>query len=258
MFRLSKYELRKNRNTLLIILAGLAVLEICFLVSLYMDNQDYAVIWASALFLYSLICYFAVFIFAITNYYREINSKTSYLVFMTPVSSLRIILSKMLTVLLLGLIMASVIGVLGYLDVSLFLTRYSEYKTMGEVISEVMKNFGIDTVQLASMMLFSIIIFLLSVFSTVAMLYLCITLAATLLQNSRLKLVVTIVFFIAGMTANGKIQDLIGELQPVVYKETVQFLDLLVQSWPYALANLIELAVCMLLTTWLLEKKLSL
>ena len=90
------------------------------------------------------------------------------------------------------------------------------------------------------------------------MLYLCITLAATLLQNSRLKLVVTIVFFIAGMTANGKIQDLIGELQPVVYKETVQFLDLLVQSWPYALANLIELAVCMLLTTWLLEKKLSL
>ena len=42
------------------------------------------------------------------------------------------------------------------------------------------------------MALFGIITFLLSVFSTVAMLYLCITLAATLLQNSRLKLVVTI------------------------------------------------------------------
>ena len=113
----------------------------------------------------------------------EINSKTSYLVFMTPVSALSIILSKMLTVLVLGVILAAALGALGWLDFSLFLNHYSVYKSMGEVISEVMKNFGIDTAQVASMALFGVITFLLSVFSTVAMLYLCITLAATLLQN---------------------------------------------------------------------------
>ena len=80
---------------------------------------------------------------------------------------------------------------------------------MGEVISEVMKNFGIDTAQVASMALFGVITFLLSVFSTVAMLYLCITLAATLLQNSRLKLVVTIALFVAGIYAESKIQGVI-------------------------------------------------
>ena len=99
MFRLSKYELRKNRTALFVLLAGLAALQICFLIALRGKTQDYAIIWSTILVLYAVVCYFAVFIFAITNYYREINSKTSYLVFMTPVSALSIILSKMLSVL---------------------------------------------------------------------------------------------------------------------------------------------------------------
>ena len=252
MFRLSKYELRKNRTALFVLLAGLAALQICFLIALRGKTQDYAIIWSTILVLYAVVCYFAVFIFAI------INSKTSYLVFMTPVSALSIILSKMLTVLVLGVILAAALGALGWLDFSLFLNQYSVYKSMGEVISEVMKNFGIDTAQVASMALFGIITFLLSVFSTVAMLYLCITLAATLLQNSRLKLVVTIALFVAGIYTESKIQGVITDLHPMVYRDTVDLLYLLQQSWPYALANLAELALFMILTTWLLEKKLSL
>lgn len=34
MFRLSKYELRKNRTALFVLLAGLAALQICFLIAL--------------------------------------------------------------------------------------------------------------------------------------------------------------------------------------------------------------------------------
>ncbi len=258
MFRLSKYELRKNRTALLVLLAGLIALEIGFLVGIQSDKQETAVTWVIFLVLYAVVCYFAVFIFAITNYYREINSKTSYLVFMTPVSSLGIILSKMLTVLVLGIILAGALGALGWLDLALLVEHYSEYKSMGEMISEAMRSIGINTSQLASSALFGIIIFLLSVFSTVAMLYFCITLAATLLQNSKLKLVMTIILFVAGMYAKSKIQDWITDIYPMVYDDTVNFVQLLLQSWPYALANLIELAVFMILTTWLLEKKLSL
>ena len=90
------------------------------------------------------------------------------------------------------------------------------------------------------------------------MLYLCITLAATLLQNSRLKLVVTIALFVAGIYTESKIQGVITDLHPMVYRDTVDLIYLLQQSWPYALANLVELALFMILTTWLLEKKLSL
>lgn len=258
MLKLSKYELRKNRSALLIILAGLAALELCFLFCVWRDAEDYVFMWSGFLVLYAVICYFSVFLFAITNYYREINSKTSYLVFMTPVSSLWVILSKMLTVLMLGVILAGALGALAFLDLSLLLDYYQEYESLGEVINEALARFGINTSEIAAQLLFGIITFLLSVFSIVALLYLCITLAATLLQNSRLKLVVTIAFFIAGFWLRGKLQELVGELYPVVYTESTGFTQLLYQSWPYALLNLAVLALCMALTTWLLDKKLSL
>ena len=41
MFRLSKYELRKNRTALFVLLAGLAALQICFLIALRGKTQDY-------------------------------------------------------------------------------------------------------------------------------------------------------------------------------------------------------------------------
>ena len=49
MFRLSKYELRKNRTALFVLLAGLAALQICFLIALRGKTQDYAIIWSTIL-----------------------------------------------------------------------------------------------------------------------------------------------------------------------------------------------------------------
>lgn len=76
--------------------------------------------------------------------------------------------------------------------------------------------------------------------------------------KQQMKLVVTIALFVAGIYAESKIQGVITDLHPMVYRDTVDLLYLLQQSWPYALANLAELALFMILTTWLLEKKLSL
>ena len=53
MFRLSKYELRKNRTALFVLLAGLAALQICFLIALRGKTQDYAIIWSTILVLSS-------------------------------------------------------------------------------------------------------------------------------------------------------------------------------------------------------------
>ncbi len=258
MFRLSKYELRKNVIALLVLLAGLAALEIGYVFGVKSGKEQVALMCMAFLVLYAVVCYFAVFIFAITNYYREINSRTSYLVFMTPVSSLGIILSKMLTVLVLGIILAAVLGALGWLDMTLFLDHYSEYQGMGEIISETMSSIGINTTQLAASALFGIVVFLLSIFSTVAMLYFCITLAATILQSSKLKFIVTVLLFAAGIYAKFRIEGWVEKVCPMVYDDSVNFLQVLIQSWPYALVNLIELAIFMAVTTWLLDKKLSL
>lgn len=256
MFRLSKYELRKNRVALLILLAGLAVLEIFFLVAMRMENVEYIMTAVAFLILFGVICYFSVFIFATVNYYREINSRTSYLVFMTPLSHLSIVLSKMFTVLFLGVIIAAVLGVTAAADWSLLADTYDEYAALSDVLKDVLMQWGVNAGEIISNILFAVITFLLSVFSTVAIIYLCITLAATLFQNSYFKVFISVVFFIAAMFGRSKLEKLVKSGYQLQLGES--FLDLLYQSWPYALLNLGLLLVCVALITWLLKKKLSL
>ncbi|MBQ8639680.1 MAG: hypothetical protein IJ468_10980 [Lachnospiraceae bacterium] len=256
MLKLSKYEFRKNRNALLLLIAGLIFLQILYLLALNTKDDDYIFSAAGTLFLYALICYFSIFIFAVTNYYREINSRTSYLIFMTPVSPLRIVLSKMLTVLFLGIILAALLGVLGVWDIHLLASNYEEYTGMLDMINELLLEFGIKTDEIFSSILFTLLTFLLSFYSTIAVIYLCITLTATLLQNSRFKVIVSIVFFLLASEGRSKLEELIGNHYVIRYGE--RFLDLLFQAWPYTLLNLGVLLLSVTATTWLLKKKLSL
>ncbi len=264
MLKLSKYELRKNRTALIFLLSGLGILQIVFMLCIHFEKEDYILSSAAFLALYALICYFAVFIFAITNYYREINSRTSYLVFMTPISPLRIVLSKMLTVLLLGIIFVVILAVLALLDIQLITVYYNEYTEMAEIINEVLSQFGINTAEILFNILFGILTFLLAFFSSITLVYLCVTLSATLLQNSRFKLLGSIVFFLLASflrtKAEGNIETLFYNKFPLPNTEviSINMTDLLFYSLPYTGLNLILVILCVTITTWLLKKKLSL
>lgn len=258
MLKLSKYEFRKNRNALLLLIAGLGILQAAYMLSLGTKKDSYIFSSSGLLLLYGMVCYFAIFLFAVTNYYREINSRTSYLVFMTPVSPFRIVLSKMLTVLFLGLIMAGLLGALAALDLQLLAGRYDEYTGLLDMIQDAMLQFGIHTGEIFSGILFGLITFLLSFYATVALIYLSITLSATLLQNSRFKLVVSILLFLAASLLRSKLQDLVGTVYSIQVTDHTGFIELLYQSWPYTLLNLGVFLISVAVTTWLLKKKISL
>ena len=119
MLKLTKYEFRKNRTIFIIFAIGLILLQIYFMVSTYSGDDEHTIISSMMLFMYSMVCYFSVFMLAISSYSKELNSKSSYLIFMTPNSALKIILSKMLTILIIGLILLVLICVLGYFDISM-------------------------------------------------------------------------------------------------------------------------------------------
>ena len=111
MLKLMKYELRKNRTLLLTILGIIAALEAYFLISaritagytlrgVFSDAATRAEInlavsmglLAAASFGTAL----AIFVMGVAGYSRELNQKTSYLVFMTPNSTLAMVGSKLL------------------------------------------------------------------------------------------------------------------------------------------------------------------
>ena len=103
MFKLTKYELRKTRATLVIAAVCFAILELAYIIGLALHKENLAGGSASFLILFACFSYFFFLVLAIMNYSKEMNSKSSYLIFMTPNTPLSILSAKMLMILLVGL-----------------------------------------------------------------------------------------------------------------------------------------------------------
>ena len=90
MLNLIKYEFRKNRMVLMIIGGGLLLLQLFYMFQIftYKEEEEFWLPMSiSFLSIYALVCFFTIFILAVSNYDKELKSKSSYLIFMTPNSS---------------------------------------------------------------------------------------------------------------------------------------------------------------------------
>lgn len=254
MLKLSKYEFRKNRAFMFITLGGLFLLQIYFLVSTFLEYEDHSVLSAGLLTLYTMGCFFAVFILAVVNYSKELNSKCSYLIFMTPNSALKIILSKMLTILIIGSIILCVIIAVGYLDVMFLFDTYPELGSFHDFIMELLEAFGYSWTQILFTVVYDVITFLISFFSVVTMIYLSITLSSTLLQNKRCKGFLSIAIFLGLLFAN----EAISNLFPIIFKNPDSYLQVAVNLLPTTIFELVVMLGCIFGSAILLERKVSL
>lgn len=254
MLKLTKYEFRKNRSVLLIIAVGFLLLQGYFLVSLFLEKETHSGMSASLLTLYSVVCFFAVFILAITNYSKELNSKTSYLIFMTPTTPLSIIFSKLLNILIIGIIIVLVFFGIGMLDLKLLMDTYPEVGSFAAFIDEIFEVIGVDSTLFFTQVGFYIVSFLISFFSTVTLIYFAITLSATLLQNNRFRGFVSFILFIGFTILTGYISDKL----PVLCASPANSWDIMLNLIPDTILELIVMIVSILGCSVLLEKKVSL
>ncbi len=262
MLKLCKYELRKNLTPLLFLILGLAAIQIWLQTAnaLHATNSlDSAML---IMIVYCIACYFAVFIFAISNYYQEISSRTGYLTFMTPVSTVRIILSKMLTVFVIGAILAALITCLGFYDYTIVAGEYDEVQSISDLLNQILKNFGIGKGEIAINIIFTAATYLISFFSTISLMYLCITLACTFLSNSRIRLLIGLLLFVGGYILLRRAQLWLNNRSTVdgrpFYLEDGTIHEMLVHIFPSTLVSLGVMILCIFLTARLLKKKLSL
>ena len=128
MLKLVKYELRKNRTALLVLLAIAAALEAYFLISIAREASE-DVYTAIALLTLLFACVsFAVFILGVSSYSGELKRKSSYLIFMTPNSALAVIISKLLFTLVLAVLFSALALALLAVDMPIFLDVYGEWE----------------------------------------------------------------------------------------------------------------------------------
>jgi hypothetical protein len=254
MLKLIKYEYRRNLTTIVMMLSAILLLQAFFLYSIIRKDVNLVIPASALLFIAASICVLGMMIYSVALYSRELGAKTSYLTFMTPNSAAKILGSKLLSALLLGIFYAGVLGSFAAWDFQLLARTFPEVQ-LGQIMMEQLLN------QMANTELSTILTtiaamgieFLINFFTFVVVAYLAITLSATALQNKKFKGLVTFLLFIGIMTA---LQWSTSLLPSAVRPDDV--LDALLSTWPKYAVYLGVIAGSFSLSVWLLENKVSL
>lgn len=254
MLKLTKYEFRKNIFVIAIFLGILAILQCGFTIYCLLGKESEAVLFAMFLTIAAMIAFFMVIGLGIQSYSKELSSKTSYLIFMTPNSSLQIILSKLLYTFLLGIIIAVLLIVLAMLDFHMLMKMTGDTFSFFELIKAFLELTGIDYMSAVYSLIMSIITFLASFFMLITLAYLSITLTATLLQNRKGKGLISSVLYLCILFLVSKIADLL----PVIYANPGTAMQAVTSTLPVTGFYLVIIICCVFGCSALLDKYVSL
>lgn len=257
MLKMMKYEYKRALGALKILLAIVALIEVYFLVGTTMKEGLHTGIASGLLVFSAIACYMFVLIYGISNYNKDLKSKTGLLVFMTPVSTYRILGAKLLSILLTGITLVAVLFGLFTIDYSYAASIY-HFDGIISFFKEMFESMGADITGALWSLLAFIVMFLIQFFMTTTMAYLAISLSSTVLQNKKSKGFVSFVLFIA-------IYMMVNGLSALIIKESVGF-DVKINGFAGAFVNMLPVyllylavaACCFYVSANLLEKKISL
>ena len=253
MLKLIKYEYRKDMISYIVVAGVLAVLELYLGLSiLFKSNNNVAV----ALVLFVL-CGWAVVMFimimGVVSFARELNSRSSYMTFMTPNSSYKIVGAKYITVLFTTLVVTALFGFFGYADVQLALVKYNNIKDMSDMVDMILGLADMSIAGILTDIAAMVANIWITIFTTVSMAYFAVTLSCTLLANSKGKGWLAFAFFIAIRIL---LSIIIGVLPR--FKYGYRFWQIIAASWPAYLLELVIVIGTYFGVSALLEKKVSL
>lgn len=261
MFKLMKYEFRKWRTTLLAMLGGLAALEIGFVLGQSLNKTGLMATCLGLITILTFAAFASLLIAGIASYSQDLNQKSGYLIFMTPVPTLGIVLSKLLFITLIAVVSMALFGAAAYFDFRYLIGQMDvDADTMNQI--NMLLRFGLkanaSVQQIVQMALFTAGTVLIEVLMTMTTAYLAVTLSATLMQNKKgfLRALVSFLLFVAlTWGASWLSQRLLYDRVSGVSSTVNELKGAL--GW----SALLNFAFCALFTgasTWLLEHKVNL
>ena len=208
MLKLMKYEFRKNRMGLAIMLGIAAGLYILAPLGKVLDKGELMMISVFTLFCYAFAAYIYVLVQGITAYSGELRGKTGYLLMMVPRSTMSILFGKLLFTLAFALVMLGVSVLALGASCTLLLEELYEVKGALALARVLLAESGFDIATVAYMAMYIAAIILTSVLVVVAMGYLAVTMSATLLSNGKGRGFVSFLFFCALLVLVSFLQNL--------------------------------------------------
>ncbi len=213
MGKLLKYEMRKSWLMKLIVLGVTAVVELVFLVSLFLRDSngstDPLTFGMSALLLF--IASSAVTLIGIQSVltlHRDMNTKQGYMLFMTPKSSFQILGAKTLENGLSIALTGAFFFLLGMLDVTLLMSRMGQLEQLWSFFKDFVSALNSEISLSWQSLLLLVVSLLTGWLGTISIAYFADIISSALLNGKKVNGLLTFLFFILLSVLLGWIQGL--------------------------------------------------
>ena len=200
MLKLMKYEFRKTWITKLILLGVTAVAEIAFLIGLYVERETTLGLSVMLLVFLAFGGILMIGLYSVMTLHRDMNTKQSYMLFMTPNSSYSILGAKVLECGLSILIGGAFYFALGALDITLLFAKSGELNRLWSAIQDFLSRLTFANHQLLidmEGMAAFVFCLLAGWILTVITAYFAVVISAALLNGKRFNGLLSFVLFLA-------------------------------------------------------------
>ncbi|MBR7040604.1 MAG: hypothetical protein IKI24_02050 [Clostridia bacterium] len=272
MKNLFKYEFKKTLITKLIILGITVVAQAIYLIGLWSKDRELTVA-VGILLLFFTAMFGIVFIGlqSVLTLHRDMNTKQSYMLFMTPNSCYKILGAKMLENLLSMLIGGAFFFGLGVLDMSLLVKRYGQIDSIMDAMREILSVFGYGLNLDAGYMAGMVFGMLASWFATITAAFMADVVASALLNGKKFSLLISFILFLVLSYAMSRVSGLIAgdvtyqttqviENMPIMGASGTTTQVIAVEPWYFVKSGLVSLAFAGLFyvgAAELMQRKLS-
>lgn len=256
MLKLIKYEFRRSRTSLIVMLAAALLLYLAAPLGSLLKREGLMGVSLFGLMFYCFAAYVYVLIRGVNAYSSELSTRSGYMMLMVPRSTLSIVLAKLLFTLCFAIVMLAVCALACFGSALVFMDEVFDVRGFIPMLKYFAAQMEIDLASLGYFALYAVVSALISVISVVSMGYLSATLSAAIAARSKGAWFLSSVLFLVLLILVGKVSTLVSPEAAVQ-----NFTDLriaLLSAIPTLLVNLGFTALFTGLSAWILKKKVCL
>lgn len=254
MLKLLKYEYRKNMVPYVILIVAFFALYAYSAISIISKSKENTAIGMMLFCVGMFVGIIYIMILAIETYSKELSSRTSYMIFMTPNSTYKIVGAKIFATFLASIVFTFVYLLMFYSLYKIFIASFPEVEAFQNIINQIMPMYGFSQLNVVATVVVSTIVMWMSIFTVVCIAYLAITLSRTLLSNKSGKGFLSFIFFLVIAVVYNLISNAIPKLE--LGNDTI--MANIFSYGPSYVLDIVIIALCIIGTAQLLDKKISL
>ena len=246
MLKLMKYEVRKTMFSKVIILIITALAEIAYLIGVFAKKEDIMAWGIMGLTMCALIGIFYIGIESLIVFHRDLNTKQSYMLFLTPNSSYRILGAKVLENGIAIFVAGAFFALLAALDITIGILYIGGLKEFIDTIQEVIRHVQLQIEIYPEQILMAFFVTLSSWLLMIVTGYLAIVLSATVLAGKKFSGLLSFALYLLLFGVSGKLIDLVPEMQ-----------NFYLRFGLIMAVTFVIIFIMYAVTGWIMEKKLS-